>query len=494
MMMSNPKRLHPISAVANFLKQLKELIVPFLIFVVFGSRGGNGEVFQLVITAGVVIAVFIIGVLSWLRYTYRLEEGELRIEYGILVRKKRYIPLERIQSLDLSEGLLQRPFGLVKMKVETAGSSGAGDAEAVLTAISRKDADYIQQAFSSAKNKPSENRNELESAATRRKVIYKISAGELLLLASTSGGVGVVISAVFAFIFQFEEIIPYEKVFAGLEGFMANGIIFVSILVFIGFLLAWIIALVGTMLKYAGFTLKKTEKELIITRGLLEKRQITIPLHRIQAIQISENLIRQPIGLATVYIESAGGSLEDSESARVMVLPIVKRSRVAGLLKSHLPDYELQPGFFKAPKRALNRYIWRGLLVVMPFTIAPIIFFRPWGYFSLLLLIISIVWSYLKYKDAGWDISSHQLALRYRGIVRTTVFMRKNRIQSLTMSESFFQKRRSLATIEAVAMSGTGGTGGTVLDLDRNDVYAIYKWYSYTGLNGNTPLQKEKRP
>lgn len=493
MMMSNPKRLHPISAVANFLKQLKELIVPFVIFVVFGSRGGNGEILQLVITAGVVIAVFIIGVLSWLRYTYRLEEGELRIEYGILVRKKRYIPLERIQSLDLSEGLLQRPFGLVKMKVETAGSSGAGDAEAVLTAISRQDADFIQQAFSAAKNKFSENRDEVDLPVKTRKVIYRISPGQLLLLASTSGGVGVVISAVFAFVFQFEEIIPYEKVFAGLEGFIANGVIFVSILVFIGFLIAWVIALIGTMLKYADFTLRKTDKDLIITRGLLEKRQITIPLHRIQAIQIRENLIRQPFGLAAVYIESAGGSLKDNESARVMVLPIIKRSRAAGLLKAHLPDYELQPGFFKAPRRALNRYLWRGFLGTLPLVIAPIIFFRPWGYFALLLLIFSLAWSYLKYKDAGWDISSQQLALRYRGIVRTTVFMKKNRIQSLTVSESYFQERRSLATVEAVVMSGTGGTGGTVLDLDRKEVYAIYKWYSYTGMNRNTLIKKEKR-
>ncbi|GLB60983.1 PH domain-containing protein [Cytobacillus sp. NCCP-133] len=493
MMMSNPKRLHPIAAVANFLKQLKELIVPFVIFVVFGSRGGNGEIIQLVITAGILIAVFIFGILSWLRYTYRLEEGELRIEYGVLIRKKRYIPLERIQSLDLSEGLLQRPFGLVKMKVETAGSSESGDAEAVLTAITRQDADLIQQAFSSAKNKSSESMGEIASGIQPRKVIYKISRGQLLLLASTSGGVGVVISAVFAFVFQFEEIIPYKKVFAGLEGFIANGVVFVSILVFIGFLIAWIIALVGSMLKYADFTLRKTEKELIITRGLLEKRQMTIPLHRIQAIQISENLVRQPFGLATVYIESAGGSLEDNESARVMVLPIVKRSRIAGLLKPHLPEYELQPGFFKAPKRALGRYVWRGVLGIMPLVLAPILFFRPWGYFSLLLLVFSLAWSYLKYKDAGWDISSLQLSLRYRGIIRTTVFMRKNRIQSLTMSESYFQKRRSLATIEAIAMSGTGGTGGRVPDLDRKEVYAIYKWYSHTGVNRNMPVNNKKR-
>lgn len=91
------------------------------------------------------------------------------------------------------------------------------------------------------------------------------------------------------------------------------------------------------------------------------------------------------------------------------------------------------------------------------FVAVPLLFFRPWGYFSLVLMILSLGWSYLKYRDAGWDISSQQLVLRYRGIVRTTVFMKRNRIQSLTMSESYFQKKRSLATIEAVAMSGIGG-------------------------------------
>ena len=38
-MMSEYKRLHPISAVANFLKQLKELIIPFVLLFVLNSRG-----------------------------------------------------------------------------------------------------------------------------------------------------------------------------------------------------------------------------------------------------------------------------------------------------------------------------------------------------------------------------------------------------------------------------------------------------------------------
>lgn len=204
MRMSEPRRLHPVSAIANCLKQIKELIIPFLVFVVFGSRS---DMFQLVISVVILAFVLISGILTWLRYTYRLEEGELRIEYGVFVRKKRYIPFERIQSLDLSEGILQRLFGLVKVKVETAG--GSNEAEAVLTAVSKEEANSIKEIVFFAKRDSREKEDRAFEKGCEQ-ILYKISLQELFLLASTSGGVGVVLSAVLAFVFQFEEFIPYE--------------------------------------------------------------------------------------------------------------------------------------------------------------------------------------------------------------------------------------------------------------------------------------------
>lgn len=479
MRMSEPKRLHPISTVVSFIKQLKDLIIPFLVFVVFGSKS---DIIQLSISIGIIVFVLVNGILSWLRYTYRLEEGELRIEYGVFVRKKRYIPFERIQSLDLSEGILHRPFGLVRVKVETAGSSGTGDAEAVLIAISKEEATRIQQTIFSAKEAElPENEGPIAEKGLEE-IIYQISPKELLLLASTSGGAGVVLSAFFVFVSQFEEIIPYEKVFRGLEDFVANGVIIISILIFIGFLIAWGIALVGTIVKYASFTVKKKGDDLIISRGLLEKRQLTIPLHRIQAIRISENLIRQPLGYSTVYVISASGSAVENENSSVMILPIIKKKQMVEILSPYLSDYNLEPLICPAPKRALIRYIIRGLLFVLPIVVIPIIFFRPWGYLSLLFLPFSVLYALLKFKDAGWKISNQQLTLRYRTIIKNTIFMKRNRIQSISIKESFFQSKKDLATIKAVVMSGSGGTGGTVVDLEKKDVHALYSWYSYTKL------------
>ncbi len=482
--MSNSKRLHPIAAVTNFFKQLKELIVPFIAFFVFGTKASEGDLWFFMGSFAVVILVLGIGVLNWLRFSYRLEEGELRMEYGLLVRKKRYIPFDRIQSLDFSEGILHRPFGLVKVKVETAGPSGAADAEAVLTAISKEEANRIQDIIAQAKGKLVEDAldTEVERLEERaeEKVIYQISSKELLVLATTSGGVGVVLSAMVAFLSQLDDLIPYESAYREVERVVSNGIIIVSVLVFIGFLLAWVVALIGTMVKFAQFTVKKTEREIIISRGLLEKRQITIPLNRIQAVRISENILRQPFGLCSVYLISAGGSVRNTEGSKMLLLPAVKKAQVAHILQEHLPILATTQPFNKPPKRSLPRYLIRGALMVIPLVIAAIAIFKLWGLLSIMLFLFSSGWSFVIYKDAGWSIEGQQLNIQYRGFIKHTLFMKKNNVQSVSYKESFFQRRKNLATMTSLIKSGMGAIGGTIVDIEKEDAREIYHWYSHS--------------
>jgi putative membrane protein len=355
---------------------------------------------------------------------------------------------------------------------------GLQDGEAVLTAITKQEAKEIHDYLISIKKRavPEDENQEQE---TRDDLLYKMSATELLMLATTSGGVGVVISAVLAFVFQFEEFIPYEQIFDGVEHFVQSGVVFVSVVVFAGFLLAWVIALFGTMLKYANFTVRKVDNDLVITRGLLEKWQFTIPLNRIQAIRISENLIRQPLGYASAYVESAGGSALDQESSRVIILPIVKKKKIPGLLEPHLTDYHFRVDVSPAPSRAYVRYLFKGWLFVLPIIITAIWFLRPWGYGTLVLLAVSALWSFLKYKDAGWSLDNGMLTFRYRSIVKNTVYMRKNKVQSFSVKESFFQRNRKLATVEAIVKSGHGGAGGKVIDVEKKDAESMYHWYSH---------------
>jgi putative membrane protein len=232
------------------------------------------------------------------------------------------------------------------------------------------------------------------------------------------------------------------------------------------------------MVKYAQFTVKKTEREIIISRGLLEKRQITIPLNRIQAVRISENILRQPFGFCSVSIISAGGSVRNTEGSKVLLLPAVKRVQVAMVLGDHLPVSTSAIPFNKLPKRALPRYLIRGAVMVVPFVIAAIAIFKLWGLLSIVLFLFSGAWSYVKYKDAGWNIKGQQLNIQYRSIIKHTLFMKKHNVQSLDYKESIFQKRKNLASMTSFIKSGMGAVGGTIVDIEKEEAKEIYQWYS----------------
>lgn len=94
-MMSKEKfTLHPISAVINFVKVLKEMILPLIVVIAVNGFGGRGEsegwssYIVYIIYAVLLIAMLVSGIIKWKRFRYWFEEEELRIEYGLFVKKK----------------------------------------------------------------------------------------------------------------------------------------------------------------------------------------------------------------------------------------------------------------------------------------------------------------------------------------------------------------------------------------------------------------------
>ena len=118
----------------------------------WGLENGIWIIYHSSFLVSLLLSFFITGIIKWKRFEYWFEDNELRIEYGLFVKKKRYIPFDRIQSLDYTEGILHRPFKLVKVKVETAGSSSSKKSEAELTAITKEAANRIETEIAQAKN------------------------------------------------------------------------------------------------------------------------------------------------------------------------------------------------------------------------------------------------------------------------------------------------------------------------------------------------------
>ncbi|MFG6149618.1 PH domain-containing protein [Halobacillus sp. B23F22_1] len=478
--MYEPKRLHPISALINFIKGLKDAILPLVAIVFLNSNRGDGWLGMLpfLFSGLLLLIIFAGGIIKWLRFTYWVEEGELRIEHGLFVKKKRYIPIDRIQSLDFSEGIFHRPFQLVKVKVETAGSSDVMEAEAELTAIRKEEAKQLEHFIEEVKSGSQQN-GERESDRPKRQLVYKMSMKEIIIMALTSGGAGVVISGVLVFLSQGMEFLPVDAIYDEVIDWLQFGFLIIASLILFVLLIAYGISVLLTVLRYSQFSVFLDSGDIIMTRGLLEKKQVTVPLNRIQGIRIDENLIREPLGFATVTIISAGGSLKDDSEQTLRVLPLIKRKEIEHVLRRILDDYQLDLPVKRPPKRSVIRYLLRFVWLPAAASTAASILFYPLGLLSLLVLPVFGWLGYLSFKHAGWNIEDHQLTLTRRLFVKQTYIMKKFRIQSMQRDQSVFQKRAQLAMIGATLKSGVGGESARVWYLEEEDTHKLLNWYRH---------------
>ena len=493
MMSKERYKLHPISAVVNFMKGLKDLIFPFvIIFVANGFQGKSSSdghwTSYIPYAIGMLVLIFILvsGIVKWKRFVYWFEEDELRIEYGLFVKKKRYIPFERIQSLNYTESILHRPFKLVKVTIETAGSGSSTEAEAELTAITKEAAKQIETELAFAKrnkfNKSTVGEEEttanqlVEEPAYVGITIFKMTMKDILILAATSGGIGVVFSGVVVFMTQFSDIIPYDVIYDEVVVFLKFGFFIIAFSVFAFLIFSWIISVILTTLNYYQFTIIQENDQITLTRGLLEKKKVTIPIGRVQGIRIVENPLRQLFGYCSVIVESAGGSIDDSDK-KIRLFPLVKKSKIKQPLNQLFSDFDFEPVWSTSPKRAKPFYYRLDFIWMIPVIVSISYFYYPYGLLALLLVPIFVLLGLWQHRSAGLSLSRNQLSLRYRGFSKYTFFIEKKRMQSLEMRQSPFQKRKALASIETTIKSGMLGATAQVAHLQIEDIEEVMTWY-----------------
>src|SRR5215218_7045023 len=324
--MSSERHLHPVAmligAVGTLRRWIRGLVFPGIVLLM--SQGFSLRTVVLfligVLVVGALAALW--GFLSWRATTYTVTANSFRLRQGVFQKSERTIPLDHVQSVDTVQGVIQRVFGVVEVRIETAGG-GVSEPDASLAALDRDAAQALRREIEGSQKERSEE-------ATGPTVLRRLSTRELLVAGATSGQIGVAFS-VLAVGSQFlDDFLSEDFVRRLVETLAPNWLMVVLILVPAGVLLAWLLAIAGTVLAYADFTLSREGDFLYIKRGLLERREATIPLARIQAVRISEGLLRQPFSLAYLRVESAGYGEDAGVSATLF--PLLPRDEVQEFL------------------------------------------------------------------------------------------------------------------------------------------------------------------
>ncbi|PSP59635.1 hypothetical protein BRC73_06575 [Halobacteriales archaeon QH_7_66_37] len=114
------------------------------------------------------------------RYEYRVTADTFDIRSGVISRREREIPFERIQNVDIAQNVVQRALGIAEVRLETAGGNAT---EATLRYVSRREASRLQELISDRKRdeaSPEQSREETGD------VLFELDQRELGILGVTS--------------------------------------------------------------------------------------------------------------------------------------------------------------------------------------------------------------------------------------------------------------------------------------------------------------------
>ncbi len=462
--MSEFRRLHPATLVFRFVGAVQAFFVPALLVWLWADDDQRWELWL----AWLFVPVCVAHVLHYLSFRYALREDELVLRSGIVFRRERHVPYERIENVDLTRNPAHRFFGVGDVRLDTASGEAV---EASFKVLSMRSVTEILAAIRDRAGPGSAavgaaahlEAIEAQGAATEAEpanastALHRLTTRDLVLLGATSGRGLIALAALLGVLWRFD--IP-EKLLADsfVEPFVervfdaTREASFLWALCLVACLVAGLVSLsiAWTYFRYARYRLDIEDAQFRWRAGAWTERRVAIPRERVQRLTLRQSLVQRLSGWASLRIETAGARVESEERAgRNDFVPLCRWHDVERLLSSVLPGCEL-PAHVDRPHAAATRRVTRRACVEGAL-------FAGLGFFVFDVLVASIVglsfvlaWVLRSRRDM--QFRGHALARGYlvarRGFPgRVWIFVPLSKVQVVSLWCSPFDRRWGMATL-----------------------------------------------
>jgi putative membrane protein len=319
------QRLHPLSPVVRAGRGAIAILV-LVIIPAAGNQHGSlgGDLAHIAIIVG----LSVLAVVSWLVTRWRVEDGVLRVESGLIRRTSERFPLGQIQAIDTVRPGLARIFGLAELRIRLAGGSGRAGR---LAYLSQAEAEALRARLLALSHGMAE-----ATPAPAEQPLVRVASGQLAASMALTGS-GLLLGLVVAAVGVLAVVAP------GAVGATLSGA-FVP-------LFGLVVAVFRRFNEGYHQTVAEAPDGLRLRSGLVQISAETIPRGRIQAIRMVEPLAWRPLGWCRLEVDVAGqkakGRQDRSQSKAVRaLLPVGSRTQAAFLVARvfpDLPDQRLRP-------------------------------------------------------------------------------------------------------------------------------------------------------
>jgi len=465
-------RLHPLTIAFSLLKAARG-IIPAMSLLFFGNK-----VYGFMLLMAVVASTVATALARYFSFTYRVVGNELITQHGILERKQRSIPLERIQEIRVEQGVLHRVFDVVDAKIETGGGGGA---EASLSVLSRSEVEKLRRAIFERAAKIRSDTGLTNQTAEKQVVatpepivIRRLGLKDLILMGLTTNHLISALALAGALWNFAQEHVPESfRLRAGNLLYRESERLFtqdtaltIALMVLSALAVIGVFSTVVAIIRFYGFTLSLASEDLRRRYGLFTRRASSLPRRRIQVLKIEEKLFRRLFGLVTLRVDTSGSHREhkDDNTGRDVLLPIARRGDVDPLLTIFFPDFDagrIEGAEWRRVSRlAIRRGAIKGAIVC---ALAAAFLFGAYqqlfALWPLALLPLVYFISAANYRNLRYTLSDRYFCARHGWAERSTHIVPINKVQAVEIHQSPFDRRLGLATLR-VDTAGQAYTGG----------------------------------
>ncbi|GIV59611.1 PH domain-containing protein [Rhodocaloribacter litoris] len=472
------RRLHPLTLVQRLVVSLPALFFLLLPFLRHPDRDAWINL-VIAIIYGVIALPWI--VLYYHRFRYRITPRELIIESGVLTRKHRNIPIERIQSIEIEQRLLARLLGLAKVKVQTAGSAAT---EGVLEYVSVPEAHAIRRivrvyqqhrtdAPEAAAGPPATTPETGE--ATPETTGLSLSLRRVLLSGAFRFSL-LYIAVAFSLLQYFDpdpEAIALWLSRGALRPLITRAAdapwLTAFLFALLAALLSWLTGIAVNLGKYYGFRLWYEPGKLHKRHGLLTVSENTIPFRKVQALILRTNPLMQRFGWWELKLQTMG--FDPREQGYQVAAPFARLDEIEAVARPMLP-FHLPETFRSVSPLHARRVFVRWTLALLLLSAGTALFWTP-AWWSLTALPLVGLYAWLAFRRHGYVFTGERLFVR-RGVLRHHVWVLPvEKFQVFYLTASLFQRRLGLCSVYVDTAGVAGFAAPVIHDLPAGEAEAL---------------------